>query len=85
MKEIIEGFENYIDDNINFFNKQVEIDSGMIKQQLNQYKIRYSAKKEFEIIEALKQNYNIILNNDSYIINPQVKRFNNYIVTKKEK
>lgn len=83
MKEIIQGFENYIDDKINFFTKQVEIDSGMIKQQLNQYKIRYSYKKESEIIAVLKQNYNIILNNDCYIINPQIKQFNNYIVTKK--
>jgi hypothetical protein len=83
MNEIIQGFENYIDDKINFFNKQVEIDSGMIKQQLNQYKIRYSYKKEFEIIAALKQNYNIILNNDCYIINPQIKQFNNYIVSRK--
>ena len=55
----------------------------MIKQQLNQYKIRYSYKKEFEIIEALKQNYNIELKNDFYVINPQIKQFNNYIVTKK--
>lgn len=55
----------------------------MIKQQLNQYKIRYSNKKECEIIAALKQNYNIELKNDSYVINPKIKQFNNYIVTKK--
>ena len=83
MNEIIKGFENYIDDKINFFNKRVEIDSEMIKQQLNQYNIRYSNKKECEIIAALKQNYNIELKNDSYVINPQIKQFNNYIVTKK--
>lgn len=83
MQEIIQGFENYIDDKINFFNKQVEIDSGIIKYQLNKQNIRYSNKKENELIEALKQNYNIELKNDSYIINPKIKQFNNYIVTRK--
>ena len=83
MNEIIKGFENYIDDKINFFNKRVEIDSEMIKQQLNQYNIRYSNKKECEIIAALKQNYNIELKNDFYVINPRIKQFNNYIVSRK--
>ena len=51
MQEIIQGFENYIDDKINFFNKQFEIDSGIIKQQLNQLYKKYYEQYSKDLVK----------------------------------
>lgn len=83
MKEMIIGFSQYIDDQLRH-EKQCYIDSWNIKKTLNSMQIRYSKKIENELINELKKEYNLTIDNNAIVINPQIKQFNNYIVTKKE-